>query len=160
MALKKPSDIFKKEETSGIFIQPEVSSDVTEKYDKFLNNLDKVNFLSEKVENLSQELSEKLTKTDLDNAMLSHLMVLDENFKKIQNQVKGLNKEDLMYFKRSVSDLSSVVSNLVEDELPKYKKQVKRNEIVVSESIDELKISIDMIINFKFIWRVIKSSRE
>ena len=143
MALKKPSDIFKKEESSGIFVSSEVSPNVVEKYDKFLNTLDKVNYLSEKVENLSKELSEKLSKTDLDNAMLSHLMVLDENFKKIQAQVKGLNKEDLLQFKNSVSNLTNTVSNLVEEELPKYKKQVKKSEIVFSENIDELKTSVD-----------------
>jgi hypothetical protein len=143
VALKKPSDIFKKEESSGIFVSSEVSPNVVEKYDKFLNTLDKVNYLSEKVENLSKELSEKLSKTDLDNAMLSHLMVLDENFKKIQAQVKGLNKEDLLQFKNSVSNLTNTVSNLVEEELPKYKKQVKKSEIVFSENIDELKTSVD-----------------
>lgn len=143
MALKKPSDLLNKKETSGIFETPEVSPYITESYDKFRDNFDKVNQLSQQVEVLSKELSEKLTRTDLENAMLSQLMILDENFKTIQNQVKGLNKEDLMYFKRSVSDLNEVVSNLVEEEFPKYKKQVKRTEIVFSENINELKIIID-----------------
>ena len=143
MALKKPSDLLDKKETSGVFETPEVTPHITESYNKFVDNFDKVNQLSQQVEVLSKELSEKLTRTDLENAMLSQLMILDENFKTIQNQVKGLNKEDLMYFKRSVLDLNEAVSNLVEEEFPKYKKQVKRTEIVVSESIDELKISID-----------------
>ena len=138
MALRKPSDLFHKKETFGVFEAPEVSSDITESYDKFLNNFNKVNELSEKVEFLSQELSEKLTKTELENAMLSQLMVLDENFKSLQNQVKGLNKQDLKEFKETVVSLSEIVNNLVETELPKYKKQVTKNELYVGEQVNQL----------------------
>ena len=138
MALRKPSDLFNKKETSGVFESSEISSDITESYDKFRNNFDKVNELTEKVEILSQELSEKLTKTELENAMLSQLMVLDENFKSLQNQVKGLNKQDLKEFKETVVSLSEIVDNLVEKELPKYKKQVTKNELYVGDQVNQL----------------------
>ena len=139
MTLKKPSDIFTDKETSGIFNTPEVSSDITETYDRFRDNLDRVNILSEKVEQLSHQLSEKLDRTDLENAMLSQLMVLDENFKSLQNQVKGLNKEDLRDFRTTVADLTEIVEGLVEEELPKYKKQVTRNEVRIGEKFNQLK---------------------
>ena len=139
MALKKPSDIFNKTETYGVFNTPEVSSDITETYDRFRDNLDRVNILSEKVEKLSQQLSEKLSRSDLENAMLSQLMVLDENFKSIQNQVKGLNRDDLKEFKLNISNLTEIVGNLVENELPKYKKQVTKNEVRIGDKFDELK---------------------
>lgn len=138
MALKKPSELLNKKETSGVFEKPEVSSHITESYDKFRNNFEKVNELSEKVEVLTQELSEKLTKSDLENAMLSQLMVLDENFKSLQNQVKGLNKQDLAEFKETVSNLSEIVDNLVETELPRYKKQITKNELYVGEQVHQL----------------------
>ncbi len=143
MALRKPSDLFNKKETSGVFESPEVSSHIAESYDKFRNNFDKVNELSEKVEVLSKELSEKLTKSDLENAMLSQLMILDENFKTLQNQVKGLNKQDLKEFKETVSNLSEIVDNLVETELPKYKKQITKNKLYVGEQINQLQEVID-----------------
>ena len=68
MALKKPSDLFEKKETSKVFETAELSSDISESYDKFRSNFDKVNELSERVEVLSQQLSEKLNKTELENA--------------------------------------------------------------------------------------------
>jgi hypothetical protein len=139
VTLRKPSDLFNKKETSGVFNSPEVSTEITESYDRFRDNFDKVNNLSEKVEQLSQQLSEKLNKTDLENAMLSQLMVLDENFKSLQNQVKGLNKEDLKEFKTTVSNLTEIVEELVEDELPKFKKQFTKNQINIGEKFDELK---------------------
>lgn len=139
MALKKPSDLFGKKETSEVFQTLEVSSEISESYDKFRSNFDKVNELSERVEILSQQLSEKLNKTELENAMLSQLMIFDENFKSIQNQVKGLNKEDLKEFKKNVYNLTQLVENILGNEIPKYKKQVTRNELFVGEQIDNLK---------------------
>jgi hypothetical protein len=139
VALRKPSDLFNKKETSGVFNSPEVSTEITETYDRFRDNFDKVNILSEKVEQLFQQLSEKLDRTDLENAMLSQLMVLDENFKSLQNQVKGLNKEDLREFRTTVSSLTEIVEELIEDELPKFKKQFTKNQINIGEKFNEFK---------------------
>ena len=138
MSLRKPSELLDKKEVSVVFESPEISSYITESYDKFLNNFERVNELSEKVEELSQQLSEKLSRTELENAMLSQLMVLDENFKTIQNHVKGLNKEDLKEFKETVYNLTEIVDNLLETELPKYKKQVVKNKVFVGEQVHEL----------------------
>ena len=138
MALKKPSELLNKKEISGVFETPEISTHITESYDKFRNNFEKVNELSEKIDELSQQLGEKLTRTDLENAMLSQLIVLDENFKILQNEVKGLNKKDLKEFKETVYNLSEVVDNLVETELPKYKKQVTKNQLFVGEQVRDL----------------------
>jgi hypothetical protein len=151
VALKKPSDLLDKKETSGVFETPEVTPHITESYNKFVDNFEtvneitektkvfeKVDELSERIELLSKELSEKLSRTDLENAMLSQLMVLDENFKTIQSQVKGLNKEDLREFRSTVSDLSQVVDNLVETELPKYKNQLVKSKVFVEEQVQEL----------------------
>ena len=143
MALKKPSDIFNKKESSVVFESAEISSNITETYDRFRDNLDKVNLLSEQIEQLSQQLSEKMTKTDLENAMYSQLMVLDENFKSIQNQVKGLNKEDLKEFKVNISNLTEIVENLVKNEIPKYKKQVTKNEVRIGDKFDELREDVE-----------------
>ena len=139
MALKKPSELFNKKEISGVFETPEISSNISESYDKFLNTFEKINQISEKVEDLSQQLSEKLSRTDLENAMLSQLMILDENFKTIQNQVKGLNKKDLKEFKSSLLDLTGIVEDLVQNEIPKYKKQFTKNELFIEDRIDSLK---------------------
>lgn len=143
MALKKPSDLFIKKETSGIFESLEVPSHITENYDKFRNNFDKVNKLSEQVELLSQELSEKLSKSDLENAMLSQLMILDENFKTLQSQVKGLNKQDLKEFKETVSNFSYVINQLVEIELPKCKKQITKNELYVGKQVHHIQETLE-----------------
>ena len=150
MELKKPSILFNKKQSSVVFESSENSTNITETYDRFRDNLDKVNILSEKIEQISQQLSKKMTRTDLENAMLSHLMVLDENFKSIQNQVRGLNKEDLNEFKGNISKLTKIVGNLVENELPKYKRQITKNEVSVDEKINQFKEVVgENIVNIK-----------
>lgn len=147
MALRKPSDLFGKKDTIGVFENPGVSFEVSESYDKFKNNFEKVNKLSEKVEELSQKLSEKLSRTDLENAMLSQLMVLDENFKALQNQVKGLNKQDLRDFKEVSSNLKKIVENIVEVEIPKYKKKITKSEVYIEEQVTQIKETLDSIVS-------------
>jgi hypothetical protein len=150
VALKKPSDLFNKKESSVVFQSSEISSNITETYDRFRDNLDRVNVLSEQIEYLSQQLSEKMTRTDLENAMYSQLMILDENFKSIQNLVRGLNKDDLKQFKVNISNLTEIVGNLVENELPKYKKQITNNEIRIGEKFDVLKEKVEEnVLNIK-----------
>lgn len=160
MALKKPSDLFAKKETSGVFDYPEVSPYITESYDKFLENYETITQISEKtnvfekieqlsnlVELFSQNLEQKLDKTDLENAMLSQMMVLDENFKLIQNEVKGLNKKDLQEFKKTTSSLVEVVDNFLSVELPKYKNKVIKTEVFVGEQVKKLKENVEEDIN-------------
>jgi len=139
VALKKPTDLFDTKDTSGVFKAPEVSSHITESYNKFVNNFETINELSLKVDDLSQQLSGKLDRTDLENAMLSQLLVLDENFKNLQNEVKGLNKKDLKEFKETVYNLTEIIDNLLETELPKYKKQVSKNQIFTESKVNQLK---------------------
>jgi len=141
--LKKPSDLFNKKESSVVFQSSEISPNITETYDRFRDNFDKVNVLSEQIEDISQQLSEKMTRTDLENAVYSQLMIIDENFKSIQNQVRGLNKEDLKEFKVNISNLTEIVGNLVENELPKYRKQVTKNEVRIGDKFDELKEDVE-----------------
>jgi hypothetical protein len=156
VALKKPSDLFEKKQTSGVFESPEVSPYITESYDKFLENYETITQITEKtnvfekieqlsnlVELFSQNLEEKLDKTDLENAMLSQMMVLDENFKLIQSEVKGLNKKDLQEFKRTTNSLTEVVDNFLNVELPKYKNKVIKTEVFVGEQVKKLKENVE-----------------
>jgi len=49
VAFKKPSELLNRKKISGVFENPEISLQLTETYDKFLNNFEKINSLSEKV---------------------------------------------------------------------------------------------------------------
>ena len=132
MALRKPSDIFdKKIEDINI---PVVESDSS-----LYLELSKVESLSEQVSQLQQELSQKVIQTDLEKLVLSQINSMRENFNYLQNDFKKSNKKDISEFKDRVSQLTEIVGNLIEQEIPKYKKQVTKNELRIGEKFDALK---------------------
>jgi len=132
VALKKPSELFgNKSEDNNV---PVIESD-----NSFRDELIKVESLSEQVIQLQQELSQKVIKNDLESLVLSQINTMQENFEYLQNDFKKSNKKDIVEFKGRVSELTEIVGNLVENELPKYKKQVTKNEVNIGNKFDELK---------------------
>jgi hypothetical protein len=132
VALKKPSDIFgNKSEDNNV---PIIKSD-----NSFRDELSKVENLSEQVIQLQQELSQKVIKNDLESLVLSQINTMQENFDCLQNDFKKSNKKDIVEFKQKISQLTEIVGNLVENELPKYKKQVTKNEVRIGDKFDEFK---------------------
>ena len=149
MTLKNPSEFFNT--TKDIEYQQSVGDDnlCHDSYSNYANFVDKnkiidnfsesLDNLSQKVEILSEQIEEKTSKSDLEKAMLSHLMVLDENFKIINNKIKGLNESDLEEFRESAFNLNVLVDNIVNIELPKYKKQNIKNNFYIEEQIKNIK---------------------
>jgi predicted nucleic acid-binding Zn-ribbon protein len=132
VALKKPSDLFSNK--SGDNNIPIIESDSS-----FREELIKVESLSEQVIQLQQELSQKVIKSDLESLVLSQINTMQENFECLQNDFKKSNKKDIVEFKERVTELTEIVGNLVENELPKYKKQVTKNEVRIDDKFGELK---------------------
>jgi len=132
VALKKPSDFFgKKEEDSNL---PVVESD-----NSLRDELSKVESLSEQVVQLQQELSQKVVKNDLESLVLSQINTMQENFDYLQKEFKQSNKKDIREFKDKVTELTNIIGNLVENEFPKYKKQITNNELRIGDKFDQLK---------------------
>ena len=147
MPLKKPSELF------GSKVVEEKNSSPARKYlndtyQQFQGSLFKIEELQERVEEiytqypktfeiLANELDNRITKDDLDNTMFTHLTVVDENFNAIKEQVKGVNKKDLREFRNNVSELTDIVENLIDVELPQYKNRVTGTEVKVSDKLTE-----------------------
>ena len=147
MSLRKPSELFERKVAEEKNSSP-AKKYLNDSYQEFEGNLFKIEELGEKIEAiyteypktlevLSEKLKNRVTKTDLDKAMFTHLSVVDENFQAIKSQIKGLNKKDLKEFKDGVSLLTSIVENLVDVELPRYKNKVTGNEIKIFDKLAE-----------------------
>ena len=139
MPLKKPSQLFQEEK---VFITEDhnpVVETFNETFDKFRGNLTVVENLTEKVNYLTEEIGNKITKGDLENAMFSHLMMVDESIKSIDAKVKGLNKNDLLEFKRTSSHLLELVEDLSKNQFPKYKRKIVDTEVKISEKFNTFK---------------------
>jgi hypothetical protein len=132
VALKKPSAFFGKNSEENNF--PIVESDNT-----LREELNKVENLSEQINQLQQELTQKVVKTDLENLVVSQINEMRDNFEYLKNEIQQSNRGDLKKFKETLSNITEVVNNFVENEIPKYKKQAISNEVRVSNEIVEFK---------------------
>jgi hypothetical protein len=140
VALRKPSDFFvKKTEETNL---PVIETDNT-----LREELIKVESLSEQIFELHQELSQKVVKNDLESLVLSQINTMQENFKNLQNEFKQSNERDIGKFREGVSQLAEIVGDLVENEIPKYKKQIISTDIRIGEKFDNFKEVVDENIN-------------
>ena len=134
MALKKPSDLFGKKITEE---QPvEVDNSLREE-------LNKVESLSEQINQLQQELTQKVVKTDLEKLVVSQINEMRDNFEYLKSEIQQSNRGDLKKFKETLSNIIEVVNNFVENEIPKYKKQITSNEVRVSTQFANFKEEIE-----------------
>jgi hypothetical protein len=166
--LKKPSDYFKKEKTiiddsvQELVKMPELNtfsdsfesfkdnlskieilSGFSETLDNYRVNIDKVNYLSEKVEDIQTEVQTLLKKEDLDRAMMSQLIVVEQSVRDVQNKVKGINEKNLVEIRSDVSNLTKSVDEFLEDEVPKYKKLFVDAELRGSRRYEELEQNVN-----------------
>ena len=161
MALKKPSDFFgkKPEDKETLVFTEEV---LPEKFDAYKNNLNNIEVLKEFTDNfgsfseniarvqaleetiveLREEISSTLSKEDLDNAMMSNLLILEENVDKIQKSLKGINRKDLKEIYENVEEISNQVLYVVE-ELPRHKSLIKSQEVSFDKRLQGYQQSID-----------------
>jgi hypothetical protein len=135
VALRKPSAFFGKNSEENNF--PIVESDNT-----LREELNKVESLSEQINQLQQELTQKVVKTDLENLVVSQITEMRDNFEYLKNEIQQSNRGDLKKFKETLSNITEVVNNFVENEIPKYKKQAISNEVRVSNEIVEFKETV------------------
>ncbi len=136
MALKKPSDLFGKKITEEQPVEVEVDNSLREE-------LNKVESLSEQINQLQQELTQKVVKTNLEKLVVSQINEMRDNFEYLKSEIQQSNRGDLKKFKETLSNITEVVNNFVENEIPKYKKQITSNEVRVSTQFADFKEEIE-----------------
>lgn len=168
MVLKKPSEYFKKDIPSvdnsiqeavklpelntfsdafqsfkNNLSKIEVLSKFSETLDNYRVNIERVNFLSEKVEDIQNEIQNLLKKEDLDRAIMSQLLVVEQSIQDLQNKVKGINEKNLTEIRLDVAGLTESVSEFLEVEVPKYKKLVIDSELRTNDRYEELESNVN-----------------
>ena len=150
MALKKPSDYFTRKETSSVnnVVQDSVKeleldtfsdafdsfkknlskietlSEFSESLDSYHLNVERVNYLSKKIEDIQIEIKSLLKKEDLDRAMMSQLILVEQTIADVQDKVKSINQKNLSEIRSDVKELTEAVNEFIEVEVPKYKRSI------------------------------------
>ena len=150
MALKKPSDFFGKksafEEIQEQLVDAEPQkienlaeafqvfktnlnniqalSDFSSTVNGFKENFERVDVLSKEIELLKESVNNTLKKEDLNEAMMSHLLFVEESISDVQKKIKGLNSKTLHNIKEEFEELQDTVIDFINLEVPSYKKQI------------------------------------
>ena len=168
MALKKPLDYFKKnvasvnnsvkelpktpelntfsdafESFKNNLNKIEVLSEFTETLDNYRLNVERVNHLSEKVEDIQEEITNLLSKEDLDRAMMSQLIVVEQSIRDVQSKVKGINEKNLTEIRLDVSNLTESVNEFLQVDVPKYKKLIVDSELRTDNRFTQLEDNVN-----------------
>ena len=170
MAFKKPSDFFNKDsndkgnqkipENFGVYKnnlnKVNTLNEFAENFGSFSENIQKIGLLEESILDLKEELKSALKQEDLDNAMMSNLLVLEENILNIQKNIEGINKKNLKKVYEEVENIVKEVENVTE-QLPVYNRLIKSSEVSFDEklsgyqqTIDEKLKNFDATIDSKF----------
>ena len=123
--LKKPSDLFVEETTEICIPLVEVSEgtfnnvfDVFNTYQTYLNDFEdkfnNVNVLSNEVSSIKEEIESSLKKEDLDKAILSQLLYVNESIANIQDNIRDINQDKLEEIREDANFLLSKVEKFVE----------------------------------------------
>ena len=167
MAIKKPSDYFKKdipsldnsiqelektpelntfsdafEEFKNNLGKIEVLSKFSETLGNYEENIEKVNHISQKIEELQLDIEKSLKKEDLDRAMMSQLLVVENSIREVQNKVKGINEKNLKEIRSDVTSLIESVNEFFENDVPKYKKLIIDSELRTNNRYEELEENV------------------
>jgi hypothetical protein len=136
VALKKPLDLFGKKVEKK-------DSPVVESNSGLRQELNKVESLSQQIYQLQQELTQQVVKNDLESLVLSQISSMNERFEYLQKQFKESNQEDISKFKTVVSEITGVINNLIENEIPRYKKQITSSEVRITTEINDLREDVE-----------------
>ena len=178
MALKKPSDFFGKNKNDFDKIKDTVSaekietvseafsafktnlnhiqsiSDFSDTVENFKENVDRVDSISKEISEVKEDIRGLISKEDLDEAMVAHLLFVEESIKKIEGRIKSINGDTIDKIKEDFTNLSETVENFVDVDIPNYKKLVSESEIrfdtrlasfkgVVEEDLDGIREDVN-----------------
>ena len=121
----------------------ELLSDFSETLDNYRINIERVNHLSTFIDDIKSEIDSLVKKEDLDRAMMSQLLVVEQSIRDVQNKVKAINEKNLIEIRLDVSNLTKSINEFIEVDAPKYKKLIVDSDLRANNKYEELKANVD-----------------
>ena len=87
-------------------------SDFTETFNTFKSNVEKVEGLSNTVEEIRENIQDLISKKDLDDSMMAHLLFVEESIRNVQDKVKTVNSNTLFEVKEEFNTLCEKVNSM------------------------------------------------
>ena len=116
--------------------------DFTETFGTFKSNVEKVETLSSSVEEIRESITDLIDKKDLDDAMMAHLLFVEESIRNVQDKVKTVNSNTLLEINQGFDSLSESVGKFLGEEVPAYKKLIVDTETRVDNRFGTFKDNV------------------
>ena len=118
-ALKKPSDFFGDYSALTDVAEENIEENLYDEIPQYEElNPEQLDYFVAKIDFLSEQLSKKADKTDLETAMVSQLETLEENIEKLKSSYEGIGeiKNDLLReeFSSKLSSISESIDSNIE----------------------------------------------
>jgi len=164
VALKKPSELFNKieinpfEEVKSSYKENNVSTideafsafqtnvnhiqslnDFTQTFGTFSKNVEKIQDISEEIEEIKEDIDSLATKENLDDAMTAHLLYVKDSIAKVEEGIETLNTKSIFKIKNDFSSLAEKVNNFLSVDALQYKNDLLRSENRVDSNFGKLK---------------------
>ena len=143
--LKKPSDFFGDNSVLTDVAEENIEEDLYDEIPQYEElNPEQLDYFVAKIDFLSEQLSKKADKTDLETAMVSQLETLEENIEKLKTSYEGIGeiKNDLLReeFSSKLSSISESIDSNIELINKKYEKSSLqlRRDIAAYNSITKI----------------------
>ena len=101
-------------------------TDFTNTFDTFKSNVEKVDTLSESVEDIREGIKDLINKEDLDGAMTAQLLFVEESIRNVQDKVKTLNSKSILDIKNQMLELYKSKFKGIEGGADKYNEELKK----------------------------------
>ena len=144
-SLKKPSDFFGDTSVLTDAAEENIEEDLYDEIPQYEElNPEQLDYFVAKIDFLSEQLSKKADKTDLETAMVSQLETLEENIEKLKTSYEGIGeiKNDLLReeFSSKLSSISESIDSNIELINRKYEKSSLqlRRDIAAYNSITKI----------------------
>lgn len=143
--LKKPSEYF--DDSDDIIVDTlDVHNDLakfSDTFEDYSQGLVKINYLFEKIDDIQNEIKTLFKKEDLEKTIMSQLIVFEENIDNIRKKIENIGDRNILEVQNKVLDLTELVNNFTEVEIPKYKKTLVESKFHSEDRLNQFEEQID-----------------
>ena len=135
-SLKKPSDFFGDNSILLDDVEENIEEDLRDEIPEYEQlNPEQLDYFVAKIDFLSEQLSKKVDKTDLENSMVSQLETLEENIAKLKSSYEGIGKIKNDLLREEFSNKLSSISESIDTNIELLNKKFEKSSLQLKRDI-------------------------
>jgi len=135
-SLKKPSDFFGDNSVLLDDVEENIEEDLRDEIPDYEQlNPEQLDYFVAKIDFLSEQISKKVDKTDLENSMVSQLETLEENITKLKSSYEGIGKIKNDLLREEFSNKLNSISESIDTNIELLNKKFEKSSLQLKRDI-------------------------